>query len=291
MSGKIIGLAGRMRSGKSTLADICVKYGYKKIYFAEPLKEICADFLDISLSELNRIKNENIPIDITLNKTAVDFFSTETDIPIETVDNVINGKLIHNVRELLQFIGTDLIRSFNMNWHLNKLKGKLNKNEKYVIEDLRFPNEKAFIEDNGGDTWYIVRPNIDEVSHHPSEESLQWQDFGDKVIINNKSLSYLSMNWENFISNYDKSNKLREELMVDISLNEFKNKFDKNNESFTMLDSLFIYRYFFTYKKINLKKENITSFNMNDKCLSIDYNDYYFIIDNPLMIEDFKKIV
>ena len=74
------------------------------------------------------------------------------------------------------------------------------------------------IEDMGGDNWFVVRPNIDNVSHHISEESLKWQDFGDKVIINNKSLEYLEMTWENFLLNYEKSNEVREKYIVDISL-------------------------------------------------------------------------
>ena len=290
MAYSIIGFAGRMRSGKSTLSDICVKHGYKKIYFAEPLKKICADFLDISLTELDRLKNEQVSIDITLGKEAVDFFSTETDIPLDTVKNIIYDKFIHNVRELLQFIGTDLIRSFNMNWHLNQIKNTLKEDEKYVIDDVRFQNEKEFIENNGGDVWFIVKPDFDNVSHHPSEEGLIWQDFGDKVIINNKSLEYLTMTWDNFMMEYEKSNKLRKKIIVDKSLNDF----DKNNDCdvpFSLLDSLFISNNFFNYRQINLDKNKIKSYKMVNKKLIINYNNEEQMIDNPLNIEDFKKIM
>ena len=207
MTKNIIGFSGRMRSGKSTLADICEKQGYKKLYFALPLKEMCAKFLNVTIDELNRLKNEKIPINISLDDKSVDFFSNETDIPKEIVTKIFNQKTIHDVRELIQFIGTDLIRSFNMNWHVNKIRQMIKPNEKYVIEDVRFPNEKQMIEDIGGDTWFVIRPKLDNISHHISEESLKWQDFGDKVIINNKSLDYLEMTWENFLNNYKKSNK------------------------------------------------------------------------------------
>ena len=62
----VIGFAGRMRSGKTELAKICEANGYQKLYFALPLKQLCADILDISIDELNRAKNEGIPIQITI---------------------------------------------------------------------------------------------------------------------------------------------------------------------------------------------------------------------------------
>ena len=81
MTKNIIGFSGRMRSGKGVLADICEKQGYKKLYFALPLKEMCAKFLNVTIDELNRLKNEKIPINISLDDKSVDFFSNETDIP------------------------------------------------------------------------------------------------------------------------------------------------------------------------------------------------------------------
>ena len=86
MTKNIIGFSGRMRSGKSALADICEKQGYKKLYFALPLKEMCAKFLNVTIDELNRLKNENIPINISLDDKSVDFFSNETDIPKEMIE-------------------------------------------------------------------------------------------------------------------------------------------------------------------------------------------------------------
>ena len=62
----IIGLAGRMRSGKTELAKICERFGYERLYFALPLKRLCADLLDISLDELNRAKAEKYDIGVTI---------------------------------------------------------------------------------------------------------------------------------------------------------------------------------------------------------------------------------
>ena len=54
----IIGFAGRMRSGKTELAKICEDAGFEKLYFALPLKQLCADLMDISIDELNKWKNK-----------------------------------------------------------------------------------------------------------------------------------------------------------------------------------------------------------------------------------------
>ena len=62
MTKNIIGFSGRMRSGKSALADICEKQGYKKLYFALPLKEMCAKFLNVTIDELNRLKTKKFQL-------------------------------------------------------------------------------------------------------------------------------------------------------------------------------------------------------------------------------------
>ena len=60
-----------------------------------------------------------------------------------------------------------------MNWHINKIKEMINPDKKYVIEDVRFPNEKEMIEELGGENWFVVRPQLSNISHHISEESLK----------------------------------------------------------------------------------------------------------------------
>lgn len=251
---------------------------------------MCADFLNVSLEELDRLKNENVDLEINFDESTIDFFSKETEIPKETVYKVMNGKLVHNIRELLQFVGTDLIRAYNMNWHVNKIRAMIEDNEKYVIEDVRFPNEKEMIEDIGGDNWFVVRPKIDNISHHISEESLRWQDFGDKVIINNNSIEYLEMMWENFLLNYDKSIQVREKCIVDISLHGL-DKCD-SDEPFNLLASLFISPYFFSYKEKRIDKDEVKSITLkSNNEMVVEYKDCYEIIANPLIIEDMKTII
>ena len=60
--GNIIGLCGRMRSGKTELAKICMNYGYEKLYFALPLKQLCAKLVGIPVDELHQLKNNGADI-------------------------------------------------------------------------------------------------------------------------------------------------------------------------------------------------------------------------------------
>ena len=60
----VIAFCGRMRSGKTELAMICERYGYERIYFALPLKQLCADILDVSIDGLNEAKNKNTDVSI-----------------------------------------------------------------------------------------------------------------------------------------------------------------------------------------------------------------------------------
>jgi hypothetical protein len=64
---------------------------------------------------------------------------------------------------MLQFIGTDYIRKYNKDWHVNKIREMIDENTNYVIDDVRFPNEKKLIEDLGGDCWFVTRTTLENV--------------------------------------------------------------------------------------------------------------------------------
>lgn len=282
----IIGFAGRCRSGKSELAKICENYGYERLSFAIPLKQLCADILDISIDELNRAKNEGIPIQITIGEDVCQILSEETDIPLEATKELCNGKYIETVRDMLQFIGTDYIRKYNKDWHVNKLKEMIDVNKDYVFDDVRFPNEKKFINDLGGDCWFISRTTLDNISNHESETSLTWQQCFNKIIINDKSLQYLLLKWETFMQNYGTSRSIRDrefERILEIP--------SENIKEMSMLDWLFISNSLFTYTPREFDKEKIEKAVMNDdKTVTITYkNGMLEFIDNQLVIEDLKK--
>lgn len=285
----IIGFAGRMRSGKTELAKICQKNGYEKLYFALPLKQLCADILDISIDELNRAKNENIPIEITIGKDVCEILSEETNIPIGKTIEICDGKYLHTVRDMLQFIGTDYIRKYNSDWHVNRIREMIKDNVNYVIDDVRFPNEKRMIEELGGDCWFVTRTTLNNVSNHESETSITWKDCMNKVIVNNSTLNELLFKWEIFMDNYTRSCAIRDEEFNKI----LENGLNEDIASLSVLSVLMLSPSLFDYCPKDIEKNSVDSITMNeDKSVFIKYIDGSVeMVDHPLIIEDLKIYV
>ena len=285
----VIGLAGRMRSGKTELAKICENFGYERLYFALPLKRLCADLLDISLDELNRAKAEKYNIGVTIGKDMCEILADETGIPLETVTKTCEGVVIKDVRHMLQFIGTDLIRKYNTNWHVDRIREMIDKNKNYVLDDVRFPNEKTLIEELGGDCWFITRTTLDNISNHESETSITWNDCWNKIIVNDSTLPILQFKWETFMDNYVQSCAIRDK--------EFDRILEDGSEAdivpLSLYDMMLLSKSFFTYVHKDIRKEDVTKITMNeDKTVFITYKDGSMeLIDNPLNIEDIKILL
>ena len=285
----VIGLCGRLQSGKTELAKICEKYGYERIYFALPLKQLCADLLDVSIDELNRAKAEKYEIGVTIGEDMCQIISEETEIPLNIVMEKCNGVVIKDVRHMLQFIGTDLIRKYNTDWHVNRIREMIDINKDYVIDDVRFPNEKAMVEELGGDCWFVIRTTIENVSNHESETSITWNDCWNKVIINDSTLSNLLFKWETFIDNYVQSCTIRDK--------EFRRILEDGAENeitpLSICDMMFLSKAFFNYVPKDIEKENVKSISMNeDHSVFVTYTDDSMeLIDNPLNIEDLKILL
>lgn len=291
MGNNIIAFCGRKESGKTELANICVDFGYEKISFATPLKKLIAQLINCDFNDIHKLKN--VKSEYIFNDYDCKFISEETNIPYEIVLEKMLNKQFTTVRELLQHIGTDLIRGFNPDWHVNKTKESIVGNKKFVIDDTRFPNEVKMINELGGDCWFVVRPKMDNVSNHESETSLKWQDF-DKIIINDKTIEYLKFNWSIFMENgYDESVLKRENILHScIGNKDSINTICESCTDFTLLDSLFISKHEFTYDAKYLKNTNIDKISVNKDCVMVfTDDDNVDVVTNPLIIEDLKKYI
>lgn len=182
----IISFSGKKNSGKTTLANICQNnYNYQIINFADELKYLICHCLDITPEYLELHKNDINSNYIMLNQH-INYISTITSIPVSDVYDIIHNYKFYSIREIMQIIGTDLIRKYNHNWHIQKLKEKIKPNAKYCIGDCRFPNEKQVIDDLNGTAFYIVR-DLNSSDTHSSECSLSFHDFNENFILYNNS--------------------------------------------------------------------------------------------------------
>ena len=86
----IIGLSGRMRSGKSELTKLLIEKGYKSIYFALPLKKMCMEWLNVSnIDVFNQMKNTNEELNILFDKDACEYFAKRIEVPADVIWNIV----------------------------------------------------------------------------------------------------------------------------------------------------------------------------------------------------------
>jgi hypothetical protein len=146
----ILGLSGKKRAGKSTVAEhLVAKHGFREVSWAEPLKQhIGVDLMGFTYEQLYGDQKE-----------VVDEFWKDTP------------------RAFLQKIGTDLFRTMDEDFWVkvgikNIKAWKAVGVEKIVVSDCRFPNEFKAIKDLGGFTLRVAREDYHTPDFHASETAL-----------------------------------------------------------------------------------------------------------------------
>lgn len=193
-SKRIIGLCGRIASGKGVLANALKEtYGSETVTVANALKQLICEMRPYyfpNIDELNRKKRAGFFLSDSITEDDIRFISQETSVPYDFVHEKCIGKgSWGDVRDIMQFIGTEIIRKYNPNWHVQRLKENIlsAKSDFVCVDDVRFPNERAAVEELGGVCYFIIRPQSESISNHESETSIRWQDFDPAHVILNES--------------------------------------------------------------------------------------------------------
>lgn len=163
----IIGLSGYARSGKDTIAEyLKIKYRFGQYSFADPMRKAMS------------ILDPMVDPYLTYNKA------------IETYGYTEAKQMYPEVRRLLQVFGTEVGREmFGENFWVDICLNNIHSFHA-VISDVRFPNEADSIKERGGVIWRINRPDLQPVTRHSSETSMDNYGF-DAVIDNDKSIGDL----------------------------------------------------------------------------------------------------
>lgn len=311
---KIIGFAGRKRSGKSALCEhLKETQGATIITIASALKELCADMLNLSVDELLQFKDDIncnfIPKNnITINKVVNVICQELPNTPMSDIQNLIKigfetGKF-DDIRSVLQYVGTDILRKYNNNWHVEKMIQSIKKapSDIVVIDDVRFPNEYEAINDLGGTTFFIIRPDLNiSISNHISETSLSWQNFkDDRIIINMFDLNFLFQEFDfylntNFIfgANSPIFKQGASEFIYNVNLslgfldttkNDDEKEFIKNY----ILPNLNKDGSFVIHSNNEKESYYISKLLYNNK-IKLNKPSHSFIIWNPFIIENLKR--
>ena len=165
----LIGLSGKAGSGKSTVTRYLNDKGFGTRKFAGPLKAMVA-----ALLEQQGVSPETTP----------DYIEGQLkELPTE----YLGGR---SPRYAMQTLGTEWGRGLISEnfWVDAAMKQIVDGDGDLIFDDVRFPNEALAIRRAGGILVNVVRPALDPVEEHQSEDALA--DFAFNYVIYNDSTLY-----------------------------------------------------------------------------------------------------
>jgi hypothetical protein len=166
----LIGLTGYAQSGKDTVASILVeKYGYTRIAFADKIRDF--------LYGINPM--------VACSPTGY----------LQDLVNLVgwdNAKQEPQVRRLLQDLGISARELLDENIWITTALGKVDKDDRVVVTDVRFENEAMMIKLMGGQLWRVKRVGFGPVNEHVSESELDGYKVN-QIFVNNGTLEDLEV--------------------------------------------------------------------------------------------------
>jgi len=189
---KIIGITGRKRAGKDTVADILNDGTFKTVSFADPMRDIMNEICNTQIGYDYETHKEEEVLSLIEDTT----FATPTVVKLlsyasfEISEIEEKGILFNSFleqfkdrnfspREFLQKLGTEFAREhIHEDVWVEMLFLKLEEEEgNYIIPDVRFENEaKAIREIEGGIIIEVIRENHPDgpvKDTHKSEEGVE----------------------------------------------------------------------------------------------------------------------
>lgn len=205
---QIIGLTGPAGAGKDTVAAALAEIGFKRTAFADALySQVSINFgVPVAWLQNRNIKEKPQPDMALVYCADADFIEAVLErVPFDrsglplTVDQVekltesgcadqIEPKpyseetrkrlveMLRSPRQILQWWGTEYRRAQCDTYWTDKVVNQINRSghDRWVITDVRFPNEHIVLNELGGTLCLITRPGVEAVSGHVSE--LFWQN-------------------------------------------------------------------------------------------------------------------
>lgn len=163
---KIIGIAGKARVGKDTVAKyLWTAYGYTRVAFADPLKVAAQAIFGLTSEQT---------WDDDLKEVPIPYWG-------------------YSPRQLFQLLGSDCVKPvfgadiWARHMHLNLLALP---EDDLVIPDVRFEQEAAYIRNMGGTILHLTRPDAPAVNPHASEDGIVLRLL-DVTLVNDGSLQDL----------------------------------------------------------------------------------------------------
>jgi len=184
-SREIYGITGARGAGKDTFARLVnleASPPFKLFWFAGPLKQAAMDIFGVSEAMVNDPAQKEQPFVIPMPMDEyLDAMRRWTGLPIQP-----RGLVAVSPRRLLQYLGTDYVRSIQDDYWIRKLEDAMRGERRVLIPDTRFPNEAAFLQRIQAKIVRVQRDDgsvNDDASTHASE--LHWKTIpADLIVIN-----------------------------------------------------------------------------------------------------------
>jgi dephospho-CoA kinase len=176
MKGVVIGITGRIGSGKSTAAEYLIKNGFKEYSMAGPLKKI-GEIFHFDQHQLYGTQEQKLEINEHWEISSRHFLQKfGTDICRNELPRVIPDMKIGD---------TIWVRLF-------EIERAKNPTINYVVSDVRFLDEAACIKRMGGKVIRVVRDTECTGAEHKHASELEMEKIEpDHTIDNNGSLEQL----------------------------------------------------------------------------------------------------
>ena len=167
---KVYGITGHKEHGKDTFSKLlqASKYGYKyKItHFADPLKDLCKLVFGLTDEQVNTTegKKEKLKTPIVIDNH-LNYLKHYTKLDLQE-----HNKIATSVRELLQYVGSDYIRTESNLFWIEKIRQQIESDKSIIISDVRFKNEAQLIRAYDGKIIKITRIDFPaSIDNHISE--------------------------------------------------------------------------------------------------------------------------
>lgn len=183
---KIFSISGLKGSGKSTVANELFRQGYERRSFAGPMKDAVAALYGWDRELLDELAYKEAALDepVVWDSTTAAFLSGWFHLPVGALTQ--ETRTYRTRREALQHIGTEVLRGYRDDFHVNLFEQSLHPNGLYAMDDARFPNELASLGNVGAEQVWVERPGL-TADGHASENSISKDDF-EQVLHNDGTL-------------------------------------------------------------------------------------------------------
>lgn len=171
---QIVGFSGYARVGKDTAAEALSSLGFVRLSFADKLRDFLYEFNPIIDVEYEIGGGAGVRL-----RNIIDHYGW---------DGYKDTIYYNEIRRNLQVLGTECGRKIVSDtiW-VDALLDDLD-DGKYVIADVRFPNEADGIRDRGGKIYRVIRGGVGAFNNHPSETALDNYEF-DGFVHNDSSVA------------------------------------------------------------------------------------------------------